>query len=214
MDTTELLKKAWEAVVNSGVPSELQGIALTAAVDDLRGLNPASPASTPPAGGRTPITRKATSARSASPSASQGSQSILDDVGGADEFFRAIAHETGVNEQDLRDVFHVEGGAVELKVPAKNLGANTKAKTVTIAALLGGAVFAGTSHSRLPFKDIHTVCKAKKCFDQANGSTNIKATPGFAAVGAATSQALTHKSGWEGEFASAVARALAKADDA
>jgi hypothetical protein len=199
-------------VVQSGVPPDVQGIALKAAVDDIRGASDTLADGTQATGTPEPAKRKATPPRTA-PSAKGGSQAILGDVGDADAFFAAIAHETDVDEQDLRDVFHVEDGAVELKVPAKNLGTNSKAKTMTIAALLGGAVFAGTSHSRLPFKDIHAVCKAKKCYDQANAATNIKATPDFAAVGSGIAQALTHKSGWERAFATAVARALLKDDE-
>jgi uncharacterized membrane protein len=213
MDTVELLKTAWEAVVKSGVPAEVQGIALKAAIDDIRGSSPLAPGDTTPASDRKPTTRRAAPASPTSSPRNGGSKAILNDVGDGNSFFAAIARETGVVEQDLRDVFHVESGTVELKVPAKSLGANNTAKTVTIAALLGGAVFAGTSHSRLPFKDIHAVCKAKKCYDRANGSTNIKATPGFAAVGSGTLQALTHKSGWETEFANAVSRALGKTDE-
>ena len=138
---------------------------------------------------------------------------MLGDVGDADDFFASIAHETGVDDQDLRDVFHVEGGAVELKLPAKDLGDNNKAKTTTIATLLAGALFGGTDHQRLPFGEVHDVCRAKRCFDSGNASSYLKSLPGFAALGTGKSQDITARSGWEAEFSKAVQRVLGKGDD-
>ena len=104
-----------------------------------------------------------------------------------------MAHETGVDESDLRDVFHVEDGGLELKLAAKDLGETNKAKTETIATLLAGAVFGWTTQARLPFAEVHDVCKGKRCYDSGNASSYLKALPGFAPVGSGKTQALTPK---------------------
>jgi hypothetical protein len=76
--------------------------------------------------------------------------------------------------------------------------------------LLAGLVFAGTEHRKLPFSEINEFCKAKNFFNAANSSSYIRATPGFAALGAGKSQTLTTKTGWQAEFAKAANRALKK----
>jgi hypothetical protein len=213
MDTADMLKKAWQAVVASGVPAEVQGEAFKAAIADIRGATPQAPPAAPSGGARAPRKRAAKTTAPGKPAnGDSGDGSVLDDVGEADDFFASIAHETGVAEQDLRDVFHVENGAVELKLASKELGGSNKEKTTTIATLLAGALFGGTDHQRLPFPDVHEVCKSKRCYDQANASTYLKALPGFAALGKGKNQDITAKSGWEAEFAKAVERVLGKGD--
>jgi hypothetical protein len=214
MDTAELLRKAWQAVIESGVPAEVQGVALRIAADDVRAKVGPTPSRGSRADDEKPAKKRPRMSGAPTAPASDGdAQSILSNLGETDRLFAAIAHETEVDEQDLRDVFHVEGGVLELKVPGKDLGDSVKAKAMTITALLGGVVFGGTSQTRLPFKEIHAVCKQKRCYDRGNGSANVKATPGFAAVGSGADQALTHKRGWETSFADAVARALGRAGD-
>jgi hypothetical protein len=214
MDTADMLKKAWQVVVDSGVPAEVQGEAFKAAIADIRGATPQAPPAAPSGGAKAPKKHAAKSTAPRQPAnGDSGDGSVLDDVGEADDFFASIAHETGVSEQDLRDVFHVENGAVELKLASKDLGSSNKEKTTTIATLLVGALLGGTDHHRLPFSDVHEVCKSKRCYDQANASTYLKALPGFAALGKGKNQDLTAKSGWEAEFAKAVERVLGKGDD-
>ena len=214
MLTADILKSAWAAVVDSGVPSEVQGIAFKATLESLRSEGTShSSGQRPPGDPPTPDRSKLGAQRraKATPPGANGSPTTLADVGDAQDFFAAIAHETGVDEADLRDVFHVENGAVELKVAAKDLGSNSKAKSTTIATLLAGAVFGGTSHHRLPFSEIHDVCRSKRCFDSSNASAYLKALAGFAPVGTGKGQALTPKSGWEKEFGKAVAQVLGRA---
>ena len=105
----------------------------------------------------------------------------------------------------------MEGGAVELKLASKDLGSNIKVKTTTIATLLAGAVFGGTSHhQRLPFAEVHAVCKSKRCFNRDNASSYLKSLSGFASVGNNKAQALTPKTGWEVEFGKTVTQVLGK----
>ena len=125
--------------------------------------------------------------------------------------FKRAETETGVSTQDLADIFHIEAGLLQIKIPSRQLGPSVKAATTTIATLLAGLVFAATDHRKLAFKEINGVCKAKNVFDVNNSSAYIKTTPGFAAIGRGQAQYLTAKSGWQGEFADAARRALNKA---
>ncbi len=222
METATLLKKAWEVVVESGVPEHMQDAAFKAAIDQLSSA-PGGGGSPPPpvADEGTPGPRKAAAAKkrttamkqSASSNGGSSPDAVVKQMPDEDEFFAAVSKETGVSEQDLCDVFHVADGELQLKVAGKDLGDNNKAATMTVVALLAGAVFAGTDHKSLPISEVHDVCRTKRCHGETNASKYVKATPNFASIGNGPSSALTHKSGWQGEFARAVAVALGKSED-
>lgn len=220
MDTAEALKKAMKALRDAEIPESLWETALPLALADIRGgmPGPVDAAVQPPgeavegstsrlaksASGKT-TRRTATAAR---PTPVTDEPSILASLPAEDTVFKNIENETGVSVADLRDLFHLEGGRVQLKSASRHLGANGKAATMTIAALLAGLVFAGTESRKLPFREINDFCKAKKVFHDKNSSTYIKATPGFAAVGTGQTQYLTTKTGWQAEFVKAAERAL------
>ena len=218
MDTAEALKRAMQALRDADIPQELWETALPLALADIRGATAAPPPVTPPpASGSGPLPRKAAASKKARAprggaraSSATDEPSILIDLPDEGTLFKKVEAETGVTASDLSDLFHIESGRVQIKVPGRQLGANGKAGTITIAGLLAGLVFAGTQHRKLPFREINEHCKAKNVFHDKNSSTYIKATPGFAAVGPAGALYLTTKTGWQDEFARAAGRALNK----
>jgi hypothetical protein len=223
MDTAEALKKAMQAIKDAGIPESMWETALPLALADVRGAVVAVAPATPPPDVVTAASAKGTSqspkkkrAPKKPSSSSNGDSatmlSVLSGLPEQDELFKKIANETDVKVQDLGDVFYVEDGQLHLKVASKKLGDSTSGSVKTIAALLSGVVLAGTSNTKVPFKDISAVCKEKNCHDPNNGASYIKATPGFAGVGSGASQALTARSGWQDEFANAVNRVLGKGD--
>jgi hypothetical protein len=221
MDTTDLLKQAMAAVKAADIPEELQATALQLAVADLRraGEQSRKDAGKSARRGATVMTKppRTPSKRQASPrtGATEGPQDgVLARVPDEASFFSAIEKETGVAVADLQDIFHVDDGRLAVKVASKDLGASKKAMAQTVTALLGGAIFAGTSERKLPFSEINGVCDAKHCFDSANAAANIKSTPGFSSIGSRRNQVLLTKSGWQGEFAKASKRVLGKLEPA
>ena len=221
VNTASALKQAMKAVKDAGIPEELWSTALPLALADIRGT--VGSAGAPPAAATAaqPVTAPATKKKAAKTRPRNGSalassalaaSSVLTGLPDQAAFFKKVSTETGVTVADLGDVFHIQGGQLELKVVSKDLGLSNKASVETITALVGGAVFAGTEHTTIPFRDIHAVSKTKRCFDTNNASSYIKGTTGFAAVGSGANQALTHKSGWQKEFGAAVKRALGKGD--
>lgn len=221
MDTATALKLAMQAVKDAGIPEELWATALPMALADLRATTGSAPGgggtSAPPQGngrsGTSPGGKRSTQKKASPPNNSSAQINVLSSFGEQDAIFKKVAAETEVSEDDLGDVFHIDGGSLDLKVISKNLGGSKATSMRTVAALLGGLVFAGTQHTKLPFKEITTVCKAKHVHDQANGASYIKTTPGFASVAAGANQALTTKTGWQREFAAAVGRVLGKPAD-
>ncbi len=223
MDTSEALKQAMQAVKDAGIPEELWATALPLALADIRAAGTPTPVETDKSSAdaktsaaspavRTPKKPAARRTAAAGGGSASSAPSVLTGLPDQAELFEKVSAETGVSTADLGDVFHVENGELEIKVISKNIGSNKSAGTKNLAALLGGLVLAGTGHTKIPFKDISTLCKAKHCHDSNNGASYIKATPGFAAVGSGASQALTSKTGWQDEFSKAVARVLGKSD--
>lgn len=204
-----------EAVKAAGVPKELQAAALELAVADLR-ASAASGKKGPAAatkrtrapGGASKAGTKRPAPRQRPDSATE--DSVLSRLPDESTFLKAIEKETGVSTKDLADIFHIDDGRLELKIASKSLGANKRAQTQTVTALLAGAVFAGTSERKLSFGEINRVCDAKHCFDSGNAAASIKATPGYSSLGAGKAQAIVTKSGWQDEFAKASRRVLGK----
>lgn len=206
---------AMQAVKAAGIPEELWPTALSLALADLRGNTGEQGAGVAQAdtSSRKPPSRKSTSraASSQSGAAQDGHDlGIFAAAAKSPSFLDRVARQTDTNLDDLGDVFHVEAGALHLKVPSKDLGATDKAKTKTVTALMAGAVFAGTDIQSIPFPEIHQVCKAMRCFSSKHAAEYVRETEGFGAVGAGRSAALTHKNGWEATFAAAVDRVLGK----
>jgi hypothetical protein len=220
MDTAEALKQAMQAVRDAEIPEELWSTALPLALADLRGST--SGGSARPAGESTPPltpspaparrATKGTARRNGTSSAGDSEVGIFESAATDDGFLERVAHRTGTQLEDLKDVFHVENGGLHLKVVPRNLGANDKAKTMTVTALMGGAVFAGTDVPSIPFSEIHDVCKTMRCFSTKHAAEYIRETDGFGSIGSGKASSLTHKTGWEAEFAKAVDRTLGKGD--
>lgn len=202
--TAELLEQAWTAVESSGIPESLWPTAFPLAFADLQAATGGS--SGPSTGGKdsSGTRKRATKKSSSNPSGSP----VLSNLPDQDELFERIAAETDVSVKDLGDVFHVTDGELHLKVAAKNLGDNTKASVMTVTSLLAGVVFAGTDHKSLPINEVHDVCRTKRCFHEKNASRYVQATPSVATVGSLRALEITHKSGWQVEFANAVGRVL------
>ncbi len=216
MNTTEALKQAMQAVKDAGIPEELWPTALPLALADLRGIS-VTPAPTGSSnGGNETATRAAKKRARKLPSPAKpddgGPAGVFEKAASEADFLDRVARQTETSAEDLRDVFHVEKGELHLKVLSKDLGDNDKAKTMTVTALMGGAVFAGTDVPSIPFSEIHRVCKTMRCFSDKHAAEYIRETPGFGSIGSSRSSALTHKNGWETEFAKAVVRVLKKTE--
>lgn len=215
MDTAEALTRAMEALKEAGVPESLWPTAFPLAFADVRGEPSPSPrrgqGGGSSGGNGSTGAAKRTTKKSSSDNGSSG-VAVLSDLPDQDELFARIAAETNVSADDLGDVFYVSDGKLHLKVASKDLGGNVKASAMTVTSLLAGVVFAGTDHKSLPINEVHEVCRSKRCYHEKNGSTYVKATPSIATVGSPRALEITHKTGWQDEFASAIGRVLGKGD--
>lgn len=217
MDTAQALKQAMQAVKEAGIPEELWPTALPLALADLRRApegNPTTGSSTEGNNMGTKPMRRPSKSASSRKSDGDGGTGVFQTVAIEADFLERVARQAETNVDDLRDVFHIESGALQLKVLSKDLGDNDKAKTMTVTALMGGAVFAGSAVPSIPFAEIHRVCKTMRCYSDKHAAEYVRETNGFGSIGSGKSSALVHKNGWEAEFAKAIARVLKKSDDA
>jgi hypothetical protein len=212
VDTATALKQAMQAVRDAGIPEELWPTALPLALADLRREN--GPSSDPLGGAAPKRPRPARKpARPTNVSAAPRAERVLNSVAAESTFLETVARQTETDVGDLRDVFHIDGGRLQLKVLSKDLGDNDKNKTMTVTALVAGAVFAGSRAASVPFSEIHEICKEMRCYSEKHAAEYVRETKGFGTVGSGRSSALTHKNGWELAFADAVQRVLKKPDD-
>jgi hypothetical protein len=167
MNTADALRRAMQAVKDADIPEDLWPIALPLALADLRDNSAAvdsstrndsaarAPKQSQHSGGipKKPVKRPP---RPAAPfsKAGVGSQTgIFETVAAAPEFLERVSKQTGVDIGDIKDVFHIESGALQLKVLGKDLGATDKPKTKTVTALMAGAVFAGSDIPSIPYSE-------------------------------------------------------------
>ncbi|MGI8479344.1 MAG: hypothetical protein ACR2M2_05735, partial [Gaiellaceae bacterium] len=134
MEVDEQLKKAWEAVVKSGVPEALQAVALQEAMESLR----AGAAE----GGEPRPQRKSSggSEKSGRKVSAKGKSGATTPVPDEDTFFSRLAEEAGVAQNDLRDILQLKNdGAVHVNPPTRKFGSSVAEQARNIIALVAGA---------------------------------------------------------------------------
>lgn len=170
MEANELLRRAWEAVEASGVPESLYETAFREALDHLRAKEGgSSSASTRDAGalGRRRGGPASRSTGAGSEAAKKQAAPSVDE----DTFFATLAHESGVEETDLRDVLSLSGTNVHVTAATRVLGANKAQQARTITALVAGARGFGLGERPIDASAVRDEVKRKHAYDQSNYST-------------------------------------------
>jgi hypothetical protein len=207
VETSELLRRAWEAVERSGVPESMQQAAFREAVEDIRGGGAPAPAAT---GGTAQSPGKAKRRRSpsstdAAMAAGARSDPAIDEA----TFFAQLSHESGVDENDLRDVISLSGETVHVTPPTRQLGSNTADQAKTVIPLVAGARSFGLGERPVNSKAVRAELDRKGCYQPRKFSErHLGPLRGFNA-GASPAEIVT-TSRWVDEFKAAVDRALGR----
>jgi hypothetical protein len=208
METSELLRRAWEAVKESGVPESLQEAAFHEAVEDLRAQNEGSPAKSPQKGKQDGPARKR-SARARKQPKADGDEAATVDEG---TFFSRLADESGVAETDLRDVLALDGSTVHVTPATRKLGGSKSEGARSVTALVAGARAFGLGEEPINAIAVHDELKRKRLWDANNfAGKHLGALDGFNQGGNRTELVTTTK--WVGEFGAAVNQALGRTED-
>lgn len=210
MKTSELLRRAWEAVQESGVPESIQAAAFAAAAAHERQLaadvrpdeRPAPRSRNGRKGGK----------RKQQTSASLTTADAIDDQPAAvDEgaFFAKLSSESSVDESDLRDVLSLSNGTVHVTPPTRKLGTSTTEQARHVIALVAGARSFGLGERPVDADAVRTELDRKRCYQRNHfAERHLGALRGFNA-GANQSEIVT-TSKWVDEFAAAVNFALSR----
>lgn len=208
MDVDELIARAWKAVEKAGVSEAAQPAALQEAVALLREQDGSGGGNAPGEGSTRRAPGSGATRRSRSRPLVEPSTEDLPDEG---TFFATLATESGVEETELRDVLLYQEGKVTVSPPTRMFGDSKTAQAKAITALVAGARAKGLGESAVRAELVHDELKRKQCWDQGNFNKHLRALHGYN-VGSGRSEIVT-TSKWVGEFGSAVAQALGKADD-
>jgi hypothetical protein len=206
MNVDELIARAWKAVEKAGVPETAQPMALHEAVTFLRESGGSGD------GGGGSAAGKGSGARQRPRQTSNSPESAADDLPDEDTFFATLASESGVKEEDLRDVLLYKNGKVTVPPPTRNFGTAKSAQAKNITALVAGARAKGLGESPVKAEAVRDELKRKQCWDATNfAAKHLGALQGF--NGGSDRTEITATSKWVGEFKNAVAQALGTDDD-
>jgi hypothetical protein len=211
MDTSQLLREAWEAVKTSGVPESLQEAAFREAVEHLRS------GEATPSESHVQLEQKGTrkgSRQKKTPTTREGAIAADSDNGPiVDEatFYSQLSQESGVDEKDLRDVLSVSNRTVHLNTPTKDLGNSIAEQARSVIALVAGARSRGLEEEPVDLSAVRTEVRRKRCYQENNFSTNhLGPMKGFNTGPNRNELVLTSK--WVGEFRAAIDQALGRKD--
>ena len=220
MDAQEILKQAWEAVEQSGVPKTLHEVAFREAVQIMRDGGDATAKSgqsktavkqtrrTASAGGRA---RRGNRSTRTAPAASTAQAIEIPDE---NTFFSNLAKESGADETDLRDILTLlPDGTVQIDQPARELGGNAADQARTVIVLVAGARSKGLGENPVSAEAVRAECRRKHCYQSNNfAAKHLGPLRGF--NGGSTSNEIVVNSKWVGEFAEAVDRLHGRGKDA
>jgi hypothetical protein len=174
MDVAKVLKDAWQAVQDSGVPKELQKTAFNRAIDMLGGAPPAQPpivpppppgATTQPAGASNPLTPP--------PNGSD-----------EDNFYAKLTKETGVPRERLESVVHLDQGVPKMAINPNKLTSGKKAGQQFIARVILTARHLWLDESETAIAEVRAECERYGFLD-GNFAKHIKQLddPGLTQIG-------------------------------
>lgn len=128
------------------------------------------------------------------------------DVPDEDTFFKRIAHESGVDESDIRDVLQLASdGSVRVTVPTRTLGSSIADQARTAIALVASARAVGLEERPVDADKVRNELNRKGCYQQNNfASHHLGPLRGFNAGGR---NEIVLASRWVDEFAQAVKQA-------
>ena len=170
MDVTKVLTDSWQAVLDSGVPKEMQKTAFNRAVD-LFGYAPAvqSPIVAPPAGGTVPTPSAASTPPKASAASTATDGPLTDDI-----LYAKLKEATGVDTSKFENVVHVEEGVPQLSVSSKRLPeSKKKAARLLIAKIMLVSRSIGLGEQEVSLSAIRDVCDTYGLKD-GNFATDMK----------------------------------------
>jgi hypothetical protein len=185
METSELLKSAWAAVEDAGLPDEVQAIGFREAV---RLLAPESP-------GMTPTRRDAAGGRGERGGAMSDPTSDAPRITvSEDEIYDRVVEHTGVDRARLEQIVHLDDDGLRVSLPGLRLGRNNAERTRAVAQILTISRGFGLEEAETSLEVIRSECTRLKVYDSANFSSHVAKLSGYVVSGSGHNRRLRAKS--------------------
>lgn len=155
------IRRAWKAVEESGVPSQVQEVAFTEVLRSLLGTKSQRTSS---AEQLEPLLSHAEIIDNKSITLDGASSSFPSE----DDVVQKVCAEAGVDVEKLEQIFHVDDGVVKLIGQHTKYGSNTADRARTVAKIVTVVRKLGMGHSDTPFDVIKDACESKHCYDSKN----------------------------------------------
>ena len=207
MSASSVLKEAWAAVEEAGLPDRLHEVAFREAVRLI--APPPAEAPVPRQLGQSNGARTLnTASAGAGVGATQGEGALTISE---DELVRKVASGTGADADALSNLIYIDGGVLRLTLPGIKLGRNNADRTRTIAALFTVIRSFGLDEDDTSVELVREEAQRLKCYDTANFASQLKALQGFVIKGAGVNRRIQAKGPGINDFPALVAKLAGEA---
>jgi hypothetical protein len=191
MEVSELLRRAWTAVEEAGLPEKIHEVAFREAMRVLI-----------PGAGGTSVTAVRPAKPSRAVSGTGGSRSAgagSDGDGGINvtegEIFDKVVEHTGVDRDKLDKIVHLDGEVLRVSIPGIRLGKNNAEKTRVVAQILTIVRGFGLDENETSLEVIRAEATRLKCYDTANFSSHVAKLSGYVITGSGANRRIRAKAG-------------------
>jgi hypothetical protein len=185
MGVAEVLKEAWSAVEDAGLPEHVQPAGFREAVRLLEPGGVAGAAAPRFTGLRGDV------GDSPADGESSGEEQL---AVSENEIYARVVEHTGADRERLEQVLHLDDGSVRVSLPGLRLGRNNAERTRAVAQILTIARGFGLEETETSLELIRRECVRLKVYDSANFSSHLGTLAGYIVSGAGQNRRLRAKS--------------------
>jgi hypothetical protein len=187
MEVSEMLKKAWTAVEDAGIPDKLHEVAFREAMRVLVPV-PGTPVASASAGKLGGVSGGSTAIGASGAAGHDGDLGVTQK-----EIFDRVVTHTGVDREKLEGLVHLDGDVLRVSIPGIKLGKTNAEKIRAVAQILTivrgfGLEEDGTAVELVPAETVRL-----KCYDKANFSAHLGKLNGYVITGSGSNRRIRAK---------------------
>lgn len=206
MSTSAVLREAWSAVEEAGLPESIHEVAFREAV---RLIAPPAAAAQPARGRQI---GHAGASNAGAPTSGGGPAAVGDRLTenvitlSENQLVQKVSNGTGADADALESLIYLDDGALRLSLPGIKLGNNNADRTRTIAAIFTVVRSFGLDEDDTSVELVREEAQRLKCYDSANFASQLKALQGFVIKGAGNNRRIQVKGPGISGFSNLVTR--------
>lgn len=201
MDTSAVLKEAWAAVENAGLPDKIHEAAFKEA---LRLIAPLPSAATVQQSGQAGkpgsglSTGGGAGSNGSAPSGDDQSESAI--TASENDLLERVATGTGTDLEVLLNLVHLDNGQLRISLPGIKLGKNNADKTRMIARIFTIVRSFGLNEDDTSVELVRDEAQRLKCYDSANFTAQLSKLNGYITKGTGANRRIQAKGPGIAEF--------------